>query len=52
VLRFNSHVIFLDNQRNQCDNSQETLPDSEDESVYTTYQPGTIVLGKMAGYPW
>ncbi|XP_057304281.1 PC4 and SFRS1-interacting protein-like [Hydractinia symbiolongicarpus] len=43
-----------DSQHNDCDLSQESFPDigSEDESIYTTFKPGTLVLGKMPGYPW
>lgn len=43
-----------DSQHNDCDISQESFPDigSEDESIYTTFRPGTLVLGKMPGYPW
>lgn len=28
------------------------MSDSDEESVYTSFKPGALVLGKMAGYPW
>ena len=53
-------MTVTDERRNQCDFSQETLPESggeddeEDEADYvcTTFKPGSLVLGKMCGYPW
>ena len=52
-------VQLLDPLRNSCSCSQETIPDDEtdldeieDQSVFTNYKPGAILLGKVPGYPW
>jgi hypothetical protein len=42
-----------DKKRNSCAVSEEEWTDeSGDESIYASYKPGVIVLGKMPGYPW
>ena len=58
---FSPFFTTLDDRRNQCDFSQETLPESdgdgdeddeEENYVCTTFKPGSLVLAKMQGYPW
>jgi len=46
-----------DEFRNNCECSQESIPDEsdeevDDESIYTNHKPGDLVLAKMVGYPW
>ncbi len=58
-------TMNTDTQRNDCYFSQEEYSEDddddddddgggngEDESVYTKYIPGEVVLGRMQGYPW
>ncbi|XP_053320893.1 zinc finger CW-type PWWP domain protein 1 [Spea bombifrons] len=37
---------------NRCQTPEETCADSDDEIVYTTFVPGSIVWAKQHGYPW